>query len=867
MNMNLKKRYLIFLAIGLFTIIFLNSWIKKHQTHKAKDASLLCDFETLKPWDISPESGFILKLSPLYAKEGKYSLEVVYPSGGLPSINTKKLPKNWGNYDYFSFDVFNPQNETLPFNVRLDDVKRRRFNLSYPLKSGWNKVRISRSQIASKIDASNIQFIVLYLDQPRERYRLYFDKMRLEQINQFVQKQEPEGVSKKQTQKAALQNSPFSKRKIVPLDKISAPTQGQIRVPVAKIKNTEDVVLVSGGIPFALGQLRQDKDIAFFDEAGKEIPIACKVLARWPQDNSIRSILVQFRFKIEHLYEYVTMKWGYPSNTSRIQLQQPDWDYPEGFIMMPKEWLCASEVIGEQVPIGQHDFPRYDENIEKNFPRLIESKLKGDLRSDEYYSTPHVFYQLYVRSGQLDYFLAARKELLYYRDNQIILEGPERGRSKISPKARYIYIEALADDYLLTGDEKSLLVAGYMAEYLKNRFSPSDAFFAKDSRRFWTEREAAFQFLGILTYYELTLDKEFLKIADEYMKNLYRTQLEWPERGGFIHNLYSHDPEEGARPDEYGGSPFMTGLLLEPIIEYHRLTGSDIAADSIFRALDWLIKEGLVDSGDSFRYSTADINKDSDGEPDLNLLIVHAFGYGFRMSGYQRRDYLTIGCKVFERGIREAYLGDRKHFNQNYRSSGHFLAYIKNKATKDVFSQTANLSDSTNKDPTNKNIFFSEGFNESVGGFKSCMQDAIIISDADTVYTDGNSLNIKSKFVNSTLCVGIELPNWNIKNYPLVNFSYLIPKGTPVGIRVKTEFQDFVCLGGTNRFKCGDTKVAEGISLLDDGEWHQAYINVGELIGSILPGINHLVEFQFFTDKNANNTDEFWIDDFKIKNQ
>jgi hypothetical protein len=186
----------------------------------------------------------------------------------------------------------------------------------------------------------------------------------------------------------------------------------------------------------------------------------------------------------------------------------------------------------------------------------------------------------------------------------------------------------------------------------------------------------AFPFLGALEYYELTGDKEYLSFAGEIMKNLYRTQKEWPELGGFIHNLYSHDPEEGARQDEYGGSPFMTGLLLEAIVKYHQVTNSNIAKESIFMALDWLAKDCLAPEGDTFIYLTADVFKD-EGHPDLNMLIVHAFGYGYKISGYTRNDYLDLGKKVFERGANSARLGDRKHFNQNYRSSGHFLAYIK----------------------------------------------------------------------------------------------------------------------------------------------------------------------------------------------
>ena len=66
----------------------------------------------------------------------------------------------------------------------------------------------------------------------------------------------------------------------------------------------------------------------------------------------------------------------------------------------------------------------------------------------------------------------------------------------------------------------------------------------------------------------------------------------------------------------------------------------------------------------------------SSGEPDINLSVLHAFGYGYKLSGYQRQEYLEVGQKLLARGVKNAYVAKRKHFNQNYRSSGHYLAYI-----------------------------------------------------------------------------------------------------------------------------------------------------------------------------------------------
>lgn len=526
--------------------------------------------------------------------------------------------------------------------------------------------------------------MVLFLNRPSKKITLYFDNMRLLRRPDFVEAPRNDGMgpslraSPKGTSEAISIKEVFEPVSI----KSTLPSKGLLEVYVANLSNPKKIeVLVSNGIPFAPGQLFSEKNFAVFNNSGKEISIAVTVLARWTYDNSIRSLLVQFPLEIEHKYEQVFIQWGVPRKTRDIKLTEVVWVIPEGFIVLPAHWLCASQIIGEQVPVGKHTFENYDQNIEKYYPKIKNTTLTGDITKDGFYNTPHVFYQLYVRSEEEMVFKSARKEAVNYR-KQIIQEGPNRGRHISRKSTHYIYVQAMIDDYLLTGDEKSLTVAGYMAEYLKNNFEPSRAFFSRNSTHFWTERKVAFPFLGAITYFELTGEQEYLQYCSEIMKNLYKTQLQWPERGGFIHNLYSHDPEEGARKDEYGGSPFMTGLLLEAVIKYHKLTNSNIAKDSLFRALDWLIAEGLSPDGKSLVYLTCDKHKDG-AYPNLNLLLVHAFGYGYKISGGERKDYLKVGRELFECGIQKAYLGNPKHFNQNYRSSGHFLAYIANEKAND----------------------------------------------------------------------------------------------------------------------------------------------------------------------------------------
>jgi len=872
---NKIKPLIIIAVLVIIAFWFINNDGGENDKNLTKSNShVLSNFEDPKIWDTSPERGFKINLSKNHVTEGSYSFEIVYPKGGMPSINTKRLSRQWGEYEHLGLDVFNPQDETVKFRIRLDDTNGKKADIFRNIVHGMNNIQIPRSEIAVKINAGQIRDVVLYLFEPDKSYTLYFDNLRIlteASKNSAGDKSFKYEVPKRRAEKTKIYKNIYDapKRKAVPLPEKIAPKSGEIRVAVSKMK-VDDVAVsfISSGIPFAPGQLTSELDFVVIDQNNNEIPIATKVLAKWPMDQSIRSVLVQFKYPIQHLYEYVTFKWGEKRKTKYLQIIEPDWDYPEAMMIMPAQWLCDSQVIGEQVPMGKTASGKYDFNIMKFFPEISNKPWTGNLRSHGYYSTAHVFYQFFVRTGELKYFLAARKELIHYRETQIIKEGKNRGKSKTGAEGRYVYVQAMADDYLLTGDKRSLEVAGYMAEYLKNYIKPSKAFYPKSATNFWTERFVSFPFLGILTYYELTQNQEYRKLADQYMENLYRMQLQWPNRGGFIHNLYAHDPEEGAGRNEYGGSPFMTGLLMEPIIKYHKLTGSEVAADSIFRAVDWIIKEGLTSSGTSFKYLTSSNFASSGGEPDVNLLVVHALGYAYRLSGYKQDEYLKVAQNVFFRGIEDGFLGHSKHFNQNYRNSGHYLAYIKNgiayhaKKTNGAKKTLPTLN--RRQILLEKNILFFEDFDGTTGRFTST-GDASLSIDGSQTYLNGKSLKIRSKFISSNFTAGVNMSEWFIEDFPTLTFAYLIPEGTPVGLRVLTQFGDWICLGGSQTYQCDHATAKKTISFIDDGRWHEIHVNVTETVRSVLPAIKNLDAIQFYTGGNSNPSHYFWIDDFKIK--
>jgi hypothetical protein len=143
----------------------------------------------------------------------------------------------------------------------------------------------------------------------------------------------------------------------------------------------------------------------------------------------------------------------------------------------------------------------------------------------------------------------------------------------------------------------------------------------------------------------------------------------------WVHNLHDHDPSEGCAPNEYGSSPWMTGLLLESVIKYHKLTGDLRAKESILMAVDDLraryAATGKLE-GVSLVYLLCAAHVD--GKPDLDNLISHAFGYAYRLTGIDV--YRTFGTTLFNTSVEHGVTSSHKHYNQQFRNSGHFPAYI-----------------------------------------------------------------------------------------------------------------------------------------------------------------------------------------------
>jgi hypothetical protein len=152
--------------------------------------------------------------------------------------------------------------------------------------------------------------------------------------------------------------------------------------------------------------------------------------------------------------------------------------------------------------------------------------------------------------------------------------------------------------------------------------------------------------------------------------------------------------------------PFMVGMLMEALIDVHRLTGDAAVGQAIVRGVDWMWTLGYEQQATTnlpnvrwramkyFVYNDGRVNTRTTasayGMPDgairdarqLNATTIHAFGYAFQLTGDAK--YRTQGDEIFAATFgkgqgpgADAYLGladyQAKEYNQSYRSAGRYL--------------------------------------------------------------------------------------------------------------------------------------------------------------------------------------------------
>ncbi|AUX21292.1 hypothetical protein SOCEGT47_017730 [Sorangium cellulosum] len=475
---------------------------------------------------------------------------------------------------------------------------------------------------------------------------------------------------------------------------------GSARAPE---KRAPAEVVVSAGVPFAPGALRDVRLLRLRDALGAAVPLRVKPLAVWPLDRSIRSALIAFHAALPPGARAIyALEYGAPAGSPGQRADAPGarpalldealLPNPDGPIaaVLPPSWYAASEVCGPQLPaMDDRRFPGFESGIERGLERMTPAydtygvSCAGAHRT--YYDGPHALYQRFLRNGDAGRYRRARAEALWYRQHELRFSPDRRvavhvcEREDWTPERplswqvlRRMLGQGMLDDHLLTGDPAAREAVLAMGEALRRNLPALTEGKKEDVLRV-TERNMAWAMMTLSSAYALDPRPE-LRSA---LRGLMDRTVAWQRQGtsgAFEHDLHRADPSECERGPR-GGSPFMTALLVDALMDYRALTGDARVREVVVRAASWLSERAMTSDRRAFRYlwgCETDAYDDS-GTADLNLLIVPVFGAAYALTRDPR--WLAVGDALADVGVKEMRVKQPKQWNQAMRAFGRYLGY------------------------------------------------------------------------------------------------------------------------------------------------------------------------------------------------
>lgn len=262
-----------------------------------------------------------------------------------------------------------------------------------------------------------------------------------------------------------------------------------------------------------------------------------------------------------------------------------------------------------------------------------------------YYDAARVYYQIAQYTGDSSWLAYAQTALHIYRDTYVL---PNQG----GIPGYWNFTKGLLMDYQQTGNPLDLQAIQELSTKMWN---------ADGVPLSWTQSQ--------------DYSREVAYAIMSYINGMAVGQPAGPRMGDLINQALGHIDQWFVSQTALYTRPFMVGLTMQALIQAYGVTGDPRIPPAVQTALDSLWNQMWMPSAQAFKYTNVDtstIDPSSPGyntggtepAPDLNLLIAPAYAWMYKQTG--NIQYLNEGDQIFAGGVQHAYLGDGKHFDQNY---------------------------------------------------------------------------------------------------------------------------------------------------------------------------------------------------------
>ncbi|MGE4563539.1 MAG: hypothetical protein AB7F32_01590, partial [Victivallaceae bacterium] len=353
--------------------------------------------------------------------------------------------------------------------------------------------------------------------------------------------------------------------------------------------------------------------------------------------------------------------------------------------VLERDWYFRTAAIPGASPATDHSFDAYDQKIDKALIGHLESKAKqreygflnyGDWYGERGHNWGNNEYDLahgmtvhFIRTGNR---LAARLASLAaqhqadvdiihaYRDPYYLGGNAEHsvghtGMSyqvadraswsyrldySFSAENGHVWSQGMVNEWQLHGNAAVMNSALMLGEHINNFMAPNFQHLGSH------ERSAGWSLKAIMALYGATSDPACLESARAIAK-VAMDEQNFAKGGAWPHVLPG--PHCNNHPDSFGNCPFLIGVLLEGLVQYHRETKDPAAAKAITAGANWLASAFLDDAA-AWPYGASwDGKPYNAAAPGLNVLICPAVIYAANLDQDKRKR--DIAAAVLDRHI------------------------------------------------------------------------------------------------------------------------------------------------------------------------------------------------------------------------
>jgi hypothetical protein len=404
--------------------------------------------------------------------------------------------------------------------------------------------------------------------------------------------------------------------------------------------------------------------------AGVEQPVYVEALRGLHRDGSLRAVLIQFVSAVRRGAPLSgELVIGQPRTTPALSKPTGSRSLP-GAVALPSDpnYLVTTELVGPTITSAATSaaggvYAKYESDFASASDQHWEKS--GPQWGDNYYDRAAIYYMMWQRTGNPEYWRRAGLHAMEYRKNYL-----EAGKYEAS--AYWLQDEGIVLHYLATGDSISWFTVGRLAQQYAGCFKT-----LKENQNCYITplagnqdvRNPARMLQAIFNAWRLNSPGDPS-----------RGKFDWAavlERGTDL-MLSNQQPDGGYRSQEFcfGIAPYQIGLLNDQYIKQYRYFKADPRLlASITKAVHWLWATQWIDAASGFHYNSVHCPNNGMGTgvgglepaPDLTGMLSLSFAW----VAQQTKESIDAARArtVFASAVHGAGLGGSKQFNQAYESS------------------------------------------------------------------------------------------------------------------------------------------------------------------------------------------------------